>query len=275
MKSTKSVPVFVDDHHLRVGVDDFYCDYRWGEEEAIPAGFLAVLKERFQVERYVALAERFNPEIVVELGIRRGGGSALLHALHRPALLIGIELDSEPAAELSRYIAKHDLDDTIKAYYGVDQADRDALSAIMTDELRGRPVDLVVDDASHLLAPTRASFEVLFPLLREGGLYIIEDWNWDHILAEKIAGVVSDSTHPKYEEVQRAIEANASQIDEKKQSLVRLALELVLARASTHDAIREVTIMNNWLVVQRGSELLDTLSFSLADLAKDYSNTLR
>jgi hypothetical protein len=40
-------------------------------------------------------------------------------------------------------------------------------------------VDLVIDDASHLYPFTKGSFETLFPRLRPGGLYIIEDWSWD------------------------------------------------------------------------------------------------
>jgi predicted methyltransferase len=35
-------------------------------------------------------------------------------------------------------------------------------------------LDLVVDDTSHL-GPTRASFNTLFPRLRPGGVYVIED----------------------------------------------------------------------------------------------------
>ena len=36
----------------------------------------------------------------------------------------------------------------------------------------------MLDDASHELDYTRASFNTLFPRLRSGGLYIIEDWSW-------------------------------------------------------------------------------------------------
>jgi hypothetical protein len=42
------------------------------------------------------------------------------------------------------------------------------------------PLDLVIDDASHIYGPTKASFQALFPLLRPGGLYLIEDWAWAH-----------------------------------------------------------------------------------------------
>ena len=41
-------------------------------------------------------------------------------------------------------------------------------------------LDLVVDDASHAYEETKTSFEVLFPLLRPGGIYVIEDWSWAH-----------------------------------------------------------------------------------------------
>ena len=41
-------------------------------------------------------------------------------------------------------------------------------------------LDLVVDDASHTYEETKASFEILFPLLQPGGIYLIEDWSWAH-----------------------------------------------------------------------------------------------
>jgi hypothetical protein len=36
-------------------------------------------------------------------------------------------------------------------------------------------VDIVLDDGSHLAKHQRKSFEVLFPLVSEGGLYAVED----------------------------------------------------------------------------------------------------
>ena len=67
----------------------------------------------------------------------------------------------------------------MKTYWRTNQADRAELLRIVDRNLGGR-VDLVIDDASHLYGPTRASFEALFPLMPEGGIYIIEDWAWDH-----------------------------------------------------------------------------------------------
>ena len=36
-------------------------------------------------------------------------------------------------------------------------------------------LDLVMDDGSHVATHQRASFKTLFPLLSDGGLYLIED----------------------------------------------------------------------------------------------------
>jgi hypothetical protein len=40
----------------------------------------------------------------------------------------------------------------------------------------GGPFGLIVDDASHEGEPTRASFDLLWPLVRPGGYYVVEDW---------------------------------------------------------------------------------------------------
>ena len=60
----------------------------------------------------------------------------------------------------------------------------------MATELGGRLIDLVIDDASHRLAETRSSFESLFPHVRPGGLFIIEDWRCDHTLADVIVEAI-------------------------------------------------------------------------------------
>lgn len=39
------------------------------------------------------------------------------------------------------------------------------------------PFDIIVDDASHLAQETQTTFTFLWPFLRPGGWYVIEDWN--------------------------------------------------------------------------------------------------
>ncbi|MGH4023803.1 MAG: class I SAM-dependent methyltransferase [Pseudonocardiaceae bacterium] len=54
----------------------------------------------------------------------------------------------------------------------VDQSDPAAL--VELDERYG-PFDIVIDDGSHVNAHVRTALDVLFPRLRSGGLYVIED----------------------------------------------------------------------------------------------------
>jgi len=53
-----------------------------------------------------------------------------------------------------------------------DQTDKQKLENLI--EGFGRP-DIVIDDASHIQENTIKSFQILFPLLKPGGLYCIED----------------------------------------------------------------------------------------------------
>jgi hypothetical protein len=53
-----------------------------------------------------------------------------------------------------------------------DQADPEFLAGLAA---RIGPLDIVIDDGSHLSADVLTSFKALFPLLAPGGLYVIED----------------------------------------------------------------------------------------------------
>ena len=135
-----------------------------------------LVKSRSYLKDYLALGdEKFDT--ILELGVFQGGSIVFFDKLFRPAKLIGIELAPTAVEALDDYIrlsAPH-----IKVFYNSSQDDERLLNAIVHEEFNGQ-LDLVVDDASHLYAQTRKSMEVLFPLLRPGGTYIIEDWAWSH-----------------------------------------------------------------------------------------------
>jgi demethylmacrocin O-methyltransferase len=63
------------------------------------------------------------------------------------------------------------LSDRVKIYQG-SQADAQVLRCIFED---AGGFDIIIDDGSHINAHVIASFEVLFPLLNSGGLYVVED----------------------------------------------------------------------------------------------------
>jgi hypothetical protein len=57
---------------------------------------------------------------------------------------------------------------------GVSQTDIGAIKTVVGAE----PLDFIVDDASHDYALSRTSSEGMFPLLRPGGIYALEDGGW-------------------------------------------------------------------------------------------------
>jgi hypothetical protein len=144
---------------------------------------------------------------------------------------------------LDRFIEEQDLGDVIHAHYGVDQGDSPRLSQILDDEFAGEELDLVVDDCSHQYEPTRAAFNVLFPRLRAGGVYVIEDWPWAHspIGSENIGGLYPDQV-----------------------PLTRLIFELTLAIPGVPGLITDIAIDANSTYVTRGDASVDRGAFDIS-----------
>jgi len=132
------------------------------------------------VDRYQKKLTGKKTERILELGIFKGGSAVLFYKMLNPVKLIAIDLEDTRVTALDDYISSTKTENIIKPYYGVNQADAKTVTQIIKSELNSEPIDVVVDDASHFYAETKASFNIIFPFLRQGGYYIIEDWAWAH-----------------------------------------------------------------------------------------------
>jgi predicted O-methyltransferase YrrM len=236
-----------------------------------------LLKPRPLLERYRELRDVVEHGNVVELGIAEGGSTAWMALELGPAKLIAVDIAPDRLAALDDLIAARDLGDVVRPYWGVDQSDRDRLRSIVDDELGAQPLDVVIDDASHLLDPSRASFETLFPRLRPGGLYVIEDWSWEHRGADMWSAYFNDPDAPDREARQALLAERLLQAENwpaPLEPLSALAFELTLACARSGDAVAEVTVNESWIVVRRGPAALDPVSFRLADRYEDHFSQL-
>jgi predicted O-methyltransferase YrrM len=237
--------------HFRVGDVGFRCGF-----DDSSARLFSIQKDPTRIDAYLAMVERFQDENFVELGIAFGGSVALAALLAPPRKLVALDLKTDRVEALDELIAERGLGERVRLHYGVGQADRDRLAAILDEEFGDKPLGLVIDDASHHLDETRASFEMLFPRLRPGGLFVIEDWNHEHLLGRAIA--LADPTP----ELQARLEA----AEAPKPPLTRLVIELILAQAESDEFVREVQLDGKWARIYRGAGELDPSEFRIKDL---------
>lgn len=186
-----------------------------------------LVKSRSFLDRYAAIAEDLRPGSLLELGIFQGGSYVLFDKMFRPDRMSAVDISPRPVQPLVEYVEslvhRH-------VHFATPQDDEAALCQIVDQELAGS-VDMVVDDASHLYEQSKRSFEILFPRLSPGGLYIIEDWSW---------------SHNGRNQAPDAPLANHA-------ALTSLAFELVALLGSTHDVISEITICRPFVMIKKGN----------------------
>jgi predicted O-methyltransferase YrrM len=149
------------------------------ERQSTPGHFI-IGKSRAMIESMMAAVAAIPVENIVDVGVYKGGSVVFLNEAFRPRRLVGIESYSADLPPLREYCSAPDRKSRIGVYLGVNQADRAALAQICRQAFDDAPIDLVVDDASHFYTETRETFRALFPRLRPGSIYIVEDWAWAH-----------------------------------------------------------------------------------------------
>ncbi len=115
------------------------------------------------VPDYEALAERLGPDAVVcEVGVEQGLSLEMWRVLFPLAVIIGVD---------HNYYSVWP-EGTIKVVAEQDHPDL----AAMVSKHAPDGCDLIVEDASHIGHLSRATFTLLWPLVRPGGFYVLEDW---------------------------------------------------------------------------------------------------
>jgi len=101
---------------------------------------------------------------VVEIGVFRGSSLRMWKEYFYNATIYGIDNQPECA---------NVAQDNIVVF--VESQNDPRISLLVPDAL-----DFVLDDGSHVVNLTLRSFELLFPKLKSGGLYAIEDLNYSY-----------------------------------------------------------------------------------------------
>jgi len=222
-------------------------DYEEAQKSLVSTRQKFVLaKSRTIVDRYQKKLAGEKTERILELGIFKGGSAVLFYKMLNPVKLIAIDFNDTCVAALDDYIASTKTENIIKPYYGVNQADAKTVTQIIKSEFNDEPIDVVFDDASHFYAETKASFNIIFPFLRQGGYYIIEDWSWAHWpgdLWQKDGGIWAD-----------------------KPALSNLIFELTMLCATHPKLIESVNINHNNAIVKKGRAANVGTDFDISNL---------
>ena len=111
---------------------------------------------------------RYKPVRVLEIGVggntrtHSGGNSLRMWKRYFPeGFITGIDIHDKSALSERR----------IAVYQG-DQSDASFLREVSA---KAGPFDIIIDDGSHMQSHIIISFETLFPLLKSGGIYVVED----------------------------------------------------------------------------------------------------
>lgn len=107
-----------------------------------------------------------QPVTLLELGVHRADSTKVFASYFKNGKVIGVDLNP-PAGDFSDYpniILER-----------ADQGDAARLRDICGQHASAG-LDLVIDDAAHVGFLSLASYRALLPLLKPGGLYVVEDW---------------------------------------------------------------------------------------------------
>jgi hypothetical protein len=113
---------------------------------------------------------RGRPVRILEIGIYRGGSLDMWHWYFGPQVtLVGVDIDEDAkAASDPRHVIEIG-----------DQTDPDFLRRVAEEH---GPFDIIIDDGGHEMQQQIVTTETLFPLLADGGVFLVEDTHtsyWD------------------------------------------------------------------------------------------------
>lgn len=139
-----------------------------------PPPTLAQLCEKYPTDKcptahnYVETYERLFAPLrastrrVLEIGVLHGYSMRMWEEYFPQAKIVGVDIVAHPKVDSARVT-------TVVA----DQGKREDLQAVLAKF--GGDYDIVIDDGGHHMNHQQVSFATLFPAVRPGGFYIIED----------------------------------------------------------------------------------------------------
>jgi hypothetical protein len=164
-------PQWDDEQTFRTPNLTFISIWSTRDTEPYSDGRVPVHKPRELLDCYRELLHGRDIRSIAEVGYLHGGMVLFLADMIPAAKVVGIDRAQAPAAALE-FAAKHNLTDRAHYHGGTWQNDSDVMRSVLEEEFGAEPLDLIVDDASHLYQESKSTFEACFGYLRPGGRYL-------------------------------------------------------------------------------------------------------
>jgi predicted O-methyltransferase YrrM len=225
-------------------------------------------KEVAILRNYFRFFKHHSPKRILDLGIAWGGSAPFLQLMAKPERMLALDLSTTRADKLDKFIEAEGLGNSLHAVYGVDQGDAELVRQLCEEHLgKGRSIDLVIDDASHQLEPTRTSFEAVFPFISPGGCYIVEDFAAIPIMLNAWMDKAAE-----HADTRTVVETGLRGcLQDNHKPLHAMAMEAILGSIADPGIIGSVVVNQHWLRINRGEKAIeDPANFKLRAMAVDH-----
>lgn len=119
-------------------------------------------------ELFLHIYPKFHPQRMLEIGIWHGGSLAMWRDVFDTCQIVGID-----CLDLMTATAKEHLSEDPRVSWHLFGCPSPRLKDI-------GEFDLIIDDGLHGTEVVLPTFDLLWPKLKPGGLFVIEDWKPDH-----------------------------------------------------------------------------------------------
>ncbi|MBY0611203.1 MAG: class I SAM-dependent methyltransferase [Beijerinckiaceae bacterium] len=173
---------------------------------------------------------------LLELGIMKGGSTALFNAMATPQNHMAVDVYKHESGldVLAEIVANEGR--KLLARYDISQSDTKLIVKTFEEHFGvAAEFDVIIDDASHNYDLSLASFNGLFGRVKPGGFYAIEDWGWAHW-----GGAFQQSDHPEFGNT----------------SLSTLILQCVMACTAGMAGISRVDVTPDTVFIHRNQSVL-------------------
>lgn len=162
--------------------ETFLQDLRIRHERALTSeDAYTIVKTNTHLNLY-SYFKQFSPKSIFEIGYFEGGSSVFIDRLYSPDRLTCVDNRRTRIAAVDDYIVRRNREHAMTVVHDFDQVNVEGLIEL-ADRYHGDGLDIVFDDASHMYEQTKATLSVLFPRLKPGGFYVLEDYGWVHTTA--------------------------------------------------------------------------------------------